>query len=147
MVLLIGSLLLVSSVLSTALAGLSSSLAARVPALAWALQGANLLVSLAVFTLLFALLFKVLPDARVAWRDVWVGAAITAMLFAIGTFAIGLYLRKASVGSRYGAAGSLAVLLVRVYYSAQILFFGPEVTQVYANRFGSRIVSEADAVG
>ena len=99
MVLLIGFLLLVSSVPSTALAGLGSSLVGRVPALAWALRGANLLASLAVFTLLFALVFKVLPDARVAWRDVWVGAAITALLFAIGTFAIGLYLREASVGS------------------------------------------------
>jgi len=147
MVLLIGFLLLVSSVLSSALAGIGSSIVRRVPTLAWALHGANLLVSLAVFTLLFAFIFKVLPDARVAWRDVWVGAAITATLFAIGTFAIGLYLRKASVGSPYGAAGSLAVLLVWVYYSAQILFFGAEVTQVYANRFGSQIVSEGEAVG
>jgi membrane protein len=147
MVLLVGFLLLAALVLTTALAGLAPSLAGSVPALAWALRGAHLLVSLGVYTLLFALVFRVLPDARIAWRDVWVGAAITATLFAVGTFAIGLYLSKAGVGSPYGAAGSLAVLLVWVYYSAQVLFFGAEVTQVYANRFGSRIVSEGEVVG
>jgi membrane protein len=148
MVLLIGFLLLVSLVLSTALAGLGTSITRTVPALAWALQEANLLVSLSVFTLLFALIFKVLPDARVAWLDVWVGRRRDHChaVREIGTFAIGMYLRKASVGSPDGAAGSLAVLLVWVYYSAQILFFGAEVTRVYAHHFGSRIVSEVVAV-
>jgi membrane protein len=79
-------------------------------------------------------LFKVLPEARIAWPDVWMGAAMTALLFTIGKFAIGLYLGKSNVASAYGAAGSLVVVLVWVYYSAQILLFGAEFTQVYANR-------------
>jgi membrane protein len=91
------------------------------------------------------LIFKVLPDARIAWRDVWVGAALTAALFTIGKFAIGLYLGKSDVGSAYGAAGSLVIVLVWVYYSAQILLFGAEFTQVYANRLGERIVPTPDA--
>jgi membrane protein len=145
MVLVIGFLLLISLVISTVLAGLGSFAAGRLPAVAGVMEAVNFVVSLGVFTLLFALIFKVLPDARVAWRDVWVGAAITAVLFAVGKFALGLYLGKASVGSPYGAAGSLVVLLIWIYYSAQILFFGTEVTQVYANHFGSRIVSRGDA--
>ena len=91
-------------------------------------------------------MFKTLPDAQVAWRDVWVGAALTAMLFTVGKFAIGLYLGKSDVGSAYGAAGSLVILLVWVYYSAQILLFGAEFTKVYANAVGSHIVPSKDAV-
>jgi membrane protein len=145
MVLLIGFLLLAALVVTTVLARVAPSLAGSVPGLAWALRGANFLISLGVYALLFALIFRVLPDAQIAWRDVWVGAVLTAALFAVGTHAIGLYLSEAGVGSPYGAAGSLAVLLVWVYYSAQVLFFGAEVTQVYANRYGSRIVSEGEA--
>jgi membrane protein len=145
MVLLIGFLLRAALVVTTVLARVAPSLAGSVPGLAWALRGANFLISLGVYTLLFALIFRVLPDAQIAWRDVWVGAVLTAALFAVGTHAIGLYLSEAGVGSPYGAAGSLAVLLVWVYYSAQVLFFGAEVTQVYANRSGSRIVSEGEA--
>lgn len=106
----------------------------------------DVLVSLAVFTGLFALIFKYVPDAEVAWRDVWLGAALTAVLFTLGKLAIGLYLGRSSLASSYGVAGSLIVLLVWVYYSAQIVFFGAEFTQVYANRYGKRIVPSKNAV-
>ena len=86
------------------------------------------------------------PDVRVAWRDVWIGALVTAFLFAVGKWAIGLYLGNSAPGSTYGAAGSLIVLLLWVYYSAQILFLGAEFTQVYANKYGSRIVADETAV-
>src|SRR5205823_6766881 len=94
----------------------------------------------------FALIFKLLPDVRIAWRDVWVGALLTTVLFMVGKGLIGLYLGRSGLGSAYGAAGSLVALLVWIYYSAQILFFGAEFTKVYANRYGSRIVPAADAV-
>jgi membrane protein len=95
-----------------------------------------LLVSLAVLTLGFALLFKYVPDAEVGWRDVWLGGVVTAVLFSLGKTAIGHYLGRASVGSAYGAAGSMVVLLVWVYYSALIVFFGAEFTQAWATRHG-----------
>ena len=91
-------------------------------------------------------MYKFLPDVKINWRDVWMGATITALLFAIGKFALGLYLGKGSFGSTYGAAGSLVVILAWVYYSAQILFFGAEFTQVYAKRYGSKIVPDEHAV-
>jgi membrane protein len=99
-----------------------------------------------LITVLFALLFKYLPDAKIEWRDIWFGAAFTALLFTIGKFVIGLYLGKSDVSTTFGAAGSLAVILIWVYYSSQILFFGAEFTQVYANKFGSRIVPVGFAV-
>ena len=89
-----------------------------------------MVLSILVFTLLFAMIYKVLPDAEVAWRDVWIGALMTAVLFAVGKFLIGLYLGRSSVASAYGAAGSLIVLLLWIYYSAQILLFGAEFTKV-----------------
>lgn len=88
---------------------------------------------------MFALIFKVIPDVSVRWHDVWIGAAVTAILFTVGKLAIGLYLGRSSVGSPFGAAGSVVVLVVWVYYSAQILFFGAEFTQVWARHHGSRI--------
>jgi membrane protein len=103
-------------------------------------------LSLGMITLLFAMIFKFLPDAKIAWRDVWIGAFLTALLFTIGKFALGIYLGKSGVASSYGAAGSLIVLLLWVYYSSQILFFGAEFTQVYANRFGSRVAPADNAV-
>lgn len=109
-------------------------------------HAANALLSIGIITLLFALMFKYLPDAEVAWRDVWVGAFLTACLFALGKFALGLYLGASTVSSSFGAAGSLIVLLVWVYYSAQIMFFGAEFTQVYANRFGTHVRPSANAV-
>ena len=106
----------------------------------------NFVLSLAIITLLFAMIFKFLPDAKIAWRDVWIGAFLTALLFTVCKFALGLYLGKSSVASSYGAAGSLIVLLLWVYYSSLILFFGAEFTQVYANRFGSRVAPADNAV-
>ncbi len=97
----------------------------------------NLVTSFLIVTLLFALMFKLLPDTRVAWRDVWHGAFLTSALFSIGKGAIGLYLGHSGIASGYGAAGSIVVLLIWVYYSAQILFFGAEFTKIYAHRFGS----------
>jgi membrane protein len=145
MVLAIGFVLLVSLVLSAAVAGAGKFLGGVLPIPEAVLQAANLGLSFLVITTLFALIYKYLPDVRIAWNDVWRGAAATALLFVIGKFLLGLYLGKAGIGSAYGAAGSLVVLLVWVYYSAQIFFFGAEFTQVYANRYGSRIVAEKGA--
>jgi membrane protein len=99
----------------------------------------NLAISVVIFVVLFALIYKYLPDAEIAWRDVWVGAALTAVLFAVGKYFIGLYIGNSALASSYGAAGSLVALLVWVYYSAVIVLFGAEVTQVYAKHFGSGI--------
>jgi membrane protein len=134
-----GFLLLVSLVVSAGLAALNDSLARLAPVSGQFLEVAHVLVSYAVITLLFAMIFKVLPDARIAWSDVWVGAAITSLLFTIGKLLIGVYLGKSAIMSTYGAAASIVIMLVWVYYSAQVLFLGAEFTQVYANRFGSRI--------
>jgi membrane protein len=140
-----GFLLLVSLVLSAALAAFGKWFGGWLPAPEFVLQTLDLIISLAVITGLFAMMFKTLPDGRMAWSDVWVGAALTALFFTLGKFAIGLYLGKSDVGSAYGAAGSLVILLVWVYYSAQIVLFGAEFTQVYANAVGSRIVPSEDA--
>ena len=139
MVLGIGFVLLVSLALSALLAGVGKFFKDFLPLPEPVLHGANLLLSFVVITALFGVIYKYLPDVEVAWSDVLKGAAFTAVLFVIGKFLLGLYLGKAGVGSAYGAAGSLVVLLVWVYYSAQIFFFGAEVTQVYANMYGSRI--------
>ncbi|MGE5607995.1 MAG: YihY/virulence factor BrkB family protein [Bacillota bacterium] len=131
MILGIAALLIASVILSTILTGMSSIIGTGVGA-----QIVNQLVSLVIFFLLFAMLFKWLPDAEIHWSDVWIGAAVTAILFAIGRYLIGLYLARGSVGSVYGAAGSLVALLVWIYYSAQILYIGAEFTQVYAAGYG-----------
>ena len=137
MVLGTGFLLLVSLILEHGIAGLGSEIGRRWPGLEPLTHTLNAGVTFLVVTVLFALIFKLLPDAKVAWRDVWVGALLTAVLFTVGKLLIGLYLGKSAVGSSYGAAGSLVVLLVWIYYSAQILFFGAELTQAYAKRVGS----------
>ncbi|HEX9388753.1 MAG TPA: YhjD/YihY/BrkB family envelope integrity protein, partial [Anaerolineales bacterium] len=93
---------------------------------------------------LFALIYKFLPDAEIAWRDVWLGAFVTAVLFSLGKLLIGIYLGNSAFSSSFGAAGSLVLLLVWIYYSAQILFFGAEFTQVYANNYGSKILPEGE---
>lgn len=134
-----GFLLLVSLVASAALAALNDSLARLIAIPTPVLQVVNIIVSFGVVTLMFAMIFKVLPDVKIAWADVWIGAAATALLFTIGKFLIGLYLGKSSTASTYGAAGSLVTVLLWVYYSAQILFLGAEFTQVYAKRYGSRL--------
>ena len=146
MVLGVAFLLLVSLVLSAALAGVGKMLQGSLPGGEVLWQIVNFVVSLGVITVLFALLFKVVPDANVAWKDVWVGAAFTAVLFTLGKFALGLYLGRASVASPYGAAGSIIVLVIWVYYAAQILFLGAEFTQVYARHRGSRIEPNKHAV-
>lgn len=144
MVLGVGFLLLVSLVISAALAGLERYLGGILPEAI--LQIVNFIISFLVIMLLFAMIYKVLPDVEIAWRDVWLGAAITSLLFTIGKLLIGLYLGHSSVASAYGAAGSLAVILIWVYYSAQILLLGAEFTQVYANLYGSGVRPDEDAV-
>lgn len=144
MVLGLGFLLLVSLFLSTVLTAMTTSFSQFLPGVDWLWQLLNYAVSLGVMALLFALIFKVLPDVQVAWKDVWIGAALTAVLFTIGQFALGLYL--SNQGSAYGVAGSLAVFLLWVYYSAQILFFGAEFTQVYATQYGQGVKASANAV-
>jgi membrane protein len=133
MVLSVGFLLLVSLILSAGLAVVGKFFGQLVPVPVPILEAANFVVSLAVITLLFALLFKYVPARSIPWRDVWIGAVLTALLFTTGKFLLGLYLGKAAVGSAYGAAGSLVAVIVWVYYSAQIFFFGAEFTRVYAD--------------
>jgi membrane protein len=146
LVLGVGFLLLVSLIVSAGLSALGNWLAGSLAGLSFLAQVINFLISFIVITLLFAMIFKFLPDAQIAWRDVWIGAALTALLFNIGKLLIGLYLGGGGVASSYGAAGSLIVVLLWVYYSAQILFFGAEFTQVYANKYGSKIRPDEGAV-
>lgn len=135
MILGLAFLLMVSLVFSAALAALGKWWGPAFGALAHA---ADLLVSFGLITVVFALIYRYIPRVHVAWHDVWLGSALTSLLFAIGKFLIGLYLGKASVASTFGAAGSLVVLMVWVYYSAQIFLFGAEFTWVYAHQLGSR---------
>lgn len=139
MVLGVAFLLLVSLILSAVLSAVGRGFTGALPGgeLVW--QIANFSLSFAMITGLFALIYKVVPDAEVRWADVWLGAAVTALLFTIGKSLLGIYLGKASIASSYGAAGSLVVLVVWVYYSAQILFFGAEFTQVQARYRGREI--------
>jgi membrane protein len=139
----IGFLLLVSLVINAGLAAVGKYLSGWIPGQEVLWQCINFVVSIAVITLLFAMIFKVLPDATIAWRDVWVGALLTSVLFGIGKFLLSLYLGKSSVASVYGAAGSLVVILMWVYYSAQILLFGAEFTRLYAIKCGSQVRPEA----
>lgn len=139
LILTIGFLLLVSLVLSTALAALGKYAADLLPGAATLWRILELGVSFSIVTLLFAMIYRYLPDVEIAWRDVWMGAAVTALLFTLGKYALGLYLGRSTTTSAYGAAGSFIVLLLWVYYSAQIFFFGAEFTQVYARRYGTRI--------
>ncbi len=145
MILGIGFMLLVSLVITAGISATEEMLASVLPFHELILQIINLVLSIAVITLFFALVFKFLPDAEIAWRDVWVGAFFTAVLFSLGKTLIGLYLGSSAIASSYGAAGSLVLLLVWIYYSAQILFFGAEFTQVYANQLGSKIGPEGQA--
>src|SRR5205085_10735727 len=137
MILCMGFLLLVSLVIHAGLEAMGTWFAGIVPAnWSFVLQAINLLLTFGVTLVMFAMIFKFLPDVRIAWSDVWVGSAITAVLFNVGKYLIGLYLGMGAVGSSYGAAGSFVVLLLWLYYSTQIMLFGAELTQVYANRFG-----------
>jgi membrane protein len=128
----IGFVLLVSLLVSAGLTALSTRMLRSVFGDPLLIQGINVVVSLAVMTLLFGMIYRLLPDVRLAWRDVWTGAFATAVLFSVGKFLIGLYLGHSVVASSYGAAGSIIVLLVWVYYSAQVILLGAEFTRVYA---------------
>ena len=139
MVLAIGFLLLVLLVVSALLHGLQEYLGHLMPIPGWAAQVLDIVVSFGGITLLFAMIFKYLPDVKIRWRDVWLGAAVTALLFTLGKFLLGLYLGRESIASAYGAAGTLVIIMLWAYYSSQILFFGAEFTQVYARSYGRRI--------
>jgi membrane protein len=138
MVLLLGFLLLTSLVISTLLSAVNGYVLGLVPGSEVLIQVIGFIVSLLITTALFAMMYKYLPHLRIEWRDVWIGGFVTALLFSIGRYLLGLYLAQGSTTSAYGAAGSLVVLLLWVNYSAQIVLFGAEFTQVYAKNFGSK---------
>ena len=146
MVLGVGFVLLVSLAVSAAISALSRFMSQLfvTPPFIWKI--ADFAISFAVVTVLFAMIFKVLPSVRIRWRDVWIGALGTAFLFSVGKTVIGLYLGASSVASVYGAAGSAIIILLWVYYSACILFFGAEFTKVYARRSGAAVVPTPDAI-
>ena len=132
----VGFLLLVSLVVSAALAALDKLVGNRFPAYVVVGQALNVIVSLAVITLLFAMIYKTLPDVRLAWRDVWAGGIVTAGLFTIGKYVIGLYLGHSATASTYGAAGSVVVLLLWINYSSQIVLLGAEFTRAWVEGCG-----------
>jgi membrane protein len=138
MVVGIAFVLMVSLVVSAALAAIGQYFDDTMPGLPLLWQTLNQLVSIGVGTLLFAMIYKVLPNVRLDWRDVWTGALVTSVLFGIGRLLIGLYLGQSGVASSYGAAGSIVVILLWVYYSSQIVLLGAEFTKVYAHNEGSR---------
>lgn len=135
----VGFLLLVSLVLSAALSALQDYLTNWMPSVPWLWQAGNITISFFVVAVLFAMIYKFLPDVQIEWRDVWIGAVVTSFLFNGGKYLISLYLGHTALGSAFGAAGSFAVLLVWIYYSGLISFFGAEFTQVYARRRGRQI--------
>jgi membrane protein len=137
MVLGIGFLLLVSLLLSAALAAVAKYVEGILPVPAVFLHSVDFLFSLVFITVLFAMIFKLLPNVQIAWSDVWVGAALTSVLFTVGKFIIGFYIGKSVSASAYGAAGSLVIVVAWIYYSALLLYFGAEFTRVYAKKLGS----------
>jgi len=145
-VLAIGFLLLVSLIISVLLAALGFYMSGRfqLPPAAW--QTWDFVISFGVVTALFGLIFKLLPNVRLRWRDVWLGAVTTSLLFTLGKFVIGYYLATSSIASSFGAAGSVVIVLAWIYYSACILFFGAEITKGFARTFGSGIVPNSRAV-
>lgn len=145
-ILLVAVLLMVSLLSSAFISGVQDQIEAWIAVPAWVVRAANEVLTIAMMTLLFAAVFKWLPDVRIRWRDVWIGALVTAVLFVIGRYLIGLYLGRSAPGSVYGAAGSLVVVLIWLYYSAQIILFGAEVTQVYASMYGEGIQPSAYAI-
>jgi membrane protein len=139
-------LLLVSMTIESLLEGFSHYVQTLLPGGIVIAVAVYLLFDFAIVVLVLAVIFKILPDAKIRWRDVWIGAVITALLFALGKWALGLYLGSGSAASAYGAASSLITLLLWVYYSSQILLFGAEFTQVYADYFGARVLPDEHAV-
>lgn len=146
MILAVAFLLLVSLVLSAILSAVGSFLSGLMPGLGILIQIFNFVFSFGVIAFVFALMFKYVPDAQVAWKDVWIGAAVTSLLFTIGKFAIGLYLGNSQIGSTFGAASSLVIVMLWTYYSALILLFGAEFTKVYADLYGSKIKPDENAL-
>jgi membrane protein len=146
LVVALGFLLLTSLLVSAALAAINKYMGNAFPGVVVLWEALNVVVSLGVITLLFAMVYKVLPDVKLTWRDVWIGGLVTAGLFTIGKLVIGLYLGTTSVASTYGAAGSVIVILVWVYYSAQIVLLGAEFTREYVQTFGRRPPPEEFAV-
>jgi len=138
MVLTVGLLLLLALAMSTALAVVDEFMPHSLPLPPFLLDLANRAVSWMLITLLFAAIYKWLPDVKISWKDVWVGAVITGLLFILGTIPMGYYLGRTTLRSAYGAAASLVVILLWVYYSTQIFFFGAEITRAYSRRYGSR---------
>jgi membrane protein len=145
MILAIGFIMLVSLVLSAAISAVGTYASNVIPAYEAVMQIGNFVIGFAITTVLFAMIYKILPDVKIRWNDVWIGALVTAFLFSIGRFLIGLYLGKSSVASAYGAAGSLVIILIWIYYSGQILFFGASFTKVYSESFGSKAPPKANA--
>jgi membrane protein len=146
MMLGIGFLLLVSLILSAALAAMSDYLSKILPILTGLVSLLDFIISFVGITAIFAFMFKFLPAATLRWKDVVVGAAVTSLLFSIGKLAIGLYLGNGAIGSTFGAATSLVIIMLWAYYSSQIVLFGAEFTRLYAMRFGTKILPSADAV-
>jgi membrane protein len=147
LVLTIAFLLLVSLVITAILAAISKWMEAYWPAYVMFLfQIANCLISLSIISVLFALMFKILPDAKIKWRYVWVGAFLTGLLFEIGKFGLGLYFGKAEPGSRYGTAGSVILILLWVSYSSMIVFYGAEFTKAYADHYHGTVAAGKNAV-
>ena len=145
MVLGVGFLLLVSLIVTAALSAFDQFLEGSIPGAGLLLQAIHFVVSLGLIAFMFAAIYRFMPDGRIAWRDVVIGGILTALLFNVGKFFIGLYLGQSSTTSVYGAAGSLATLLLWIYYSSLIFLFGAELTQVYATRFGSGLAPSPDA--
>ena len=145
MVLAIGFLLLVSLVVTAVLSSFTSMLSSFLGDATFVAHAIDILVSFGFVTLLFALIYKYVPDVEIQWRDVWVGAALTSILFTIGKYLIGLYIGTSGVGSTFGAAGSLITILVWVYYSSLIFFLGAEFTRVYATQYGSGVAPAENA--
>ncbi|HEU5013229.1 MAG TPA: YihY/virulence factor BrkB family protein [Roseiflexaceae bacterium] len=149
MVFAVGFLLLVSLIVSTAISGITGFITGGgdqsgiMAVVVWII---NFVVAFGITTLLFAAIFKYVPDVEIKWSDVWAGAIFTALLFSIGRFVLGFYLGRGSFGSTYGAAASLVILLAWIYYSALIVFFGAEFTQVYARKYGSQLKPSSHAI-
>jgi membrane protein len=142
----VGFLLLVSLTIESVLHGVSGYLKATIPGGHIVALGVFVIFDVVVIVVLFAIIFRFLPDAEVKWRDVWIGAGLTALLFYVGKFVLGLYLGSGAAGSAYGAASSMITMLLWIFYSAQIVLFGAEFTRVYANAYGSHVRPSPDAV-
>ncbi|WP_276498639.1 YihY/virulence factor BrkB family protein [Pontibacter litorisediminis] len=147
LILSISLLMLISFVISAAISVLSDYITDMIPDIGyWVIKGLDFIISIGLITLLFALILKYLPDAYIRWKDTLIGALITAILFTIGKFLISWYIGTSDPGSAYGAAGSIILILVWIYYSSMIVFFGAEFTQQYARKYGQRITPKEHAV-